>query len=107
MRGVEALLAEIRCKGAIVSLKGTKLHLKAPPGVLTPEVLEEIRANRRQMLEHLAGGVTGLAVGLLDPPGEDQLGQDRPAEGEREAHAELGRSLLVPQGQQQDLFVQR
>ena len=86
MRGA-ALLSEIRCKGAIVTLAGGKLRAEAPPGVLTAE----LQAHLRSLAAELRGCPEQEIQALLTGPEESATpGEAQP---QREHRGALKRAL--------------
>lgn len=55
----EALLARLERAGARIALHGDQLDVDAPSGVLTPDVIGELRAAKPQIVALLSG--TGLS----------------------------------------------
>jgi hypothetical protein len=92
MRTPSSLLASLYRQGAALRVRGDRLGIKAPAGVLTPEIQSALRAHRLSLLELvvLAGEYRKLlrdAFGLLLRPG-------RPSPEESDAvHAEQARAM--------------
>ncbi len=57
MNPVEVLLL-CAAAGAVLSRKGTGIHVEAPPGSVPPELLAALKANKAQLIKAM-GGVDG------------------------------------------------
>jgi hypothetical protein len=53
MTGTDALISELIKRGAHLAEKGGKLLVDAPRGTLTPELVEALRENKRDLLTWL------------------------------------------------------
>lgn len=51
------LLADLRAQGIVLTADGDNLHFDAPTGALTPDLLEEMRAHKVDLLKALNGAV--------------------------------------------------
>lgn len=75
------LLKNLRSLGVELSLNGEKLHVEAPSGVLTPELREELRIHKLELLSILRYGTPAawlyLHIGreVRTPGGEGTLWQ--------------------------------
>lgn len=54
---VERLLSDLTARGAQFERDGERVFIKAPPGVLTPAILDELRARRAEVLALLTDDV--------------------------------------------------
>src|SRR5579872_6160812 len=54
MNSIVDFLHELRAKSINVSASGNELHCEAPPGTLTPELRERMRANKPAILRLLS-----------------------------------------------------
>jgi hypothetical protein len=52
---VRFLLKSLRDRGVNLKAAGEALHVDAPPGVVTPEILEQLTQSKAQVLKLLAG----------------------------------------------------
>jgi hypothetical protein len=66
-----ALLETLRARGVEVAVNGNRLHIEAPAGVLTPKVLETIRAHKADILKVLRteNASEELPPALIERPG--------------------------------------
>ena len=48
-----ALMADLRCRGVELTAEGDRLHYRAPRGVLSPELLADLRSHKRELLAEL------------------------------------------------------
>jgi hypothetical protein len=51
---VNALLAELAARGIALTAHGDTLHVKAPPGALTPGLRDQIKAHKPELMEALS-----------------------------------------------------
>ena len=49
----ESLLTELRSRGAKLAVAGDRLHIEAPRGTVSPELLVELRAHKAELLRLL------------------------------------------------------
>ena len=59
------LLSRLRCLGVVLEPNGERLRVDAPRGVITGELLEELTANKVEILNMLQGAA-GLHYALCD-----------------------------------------
>ena len=71
MTTADALLADLRRLDIRLSVNGDKLHLDAPRGALTPELHDEVRRHKPEILEALRQapeeGIVVTVEDLLKP----------------------------------------
>ena len=51
------VLDELRTRGVTLAPDGGRLRWRAPPGVMAPEMVDELRAHKTELLALLSGGV--------------------------------------------------
>jgi hypothetical protein len=47
---VNALLAELAARGIALTAHGDTVHVKAPPGALTPELRDQVKAHKPELM---------------------------------------------------------
>ncbi len=60
------LLGQLRALGVLISVEGGSIHLQGPPGAVSPELREELRRRKAELLELV--GAQGEAAGATEPP---------------------------------------
>ena len=60
MSGAAELVAALRDQGVRLIAEGEKLHLVAPPGILTDEVKAQLRSYKAEVLRLVEGGQNDL-----------------------------------------------
>jgi amino acid adenylation domain-containing protein len=71
------LLAELRSLGVKLSLSGDSLSFNAPKGVISPELKEEIRSSKPEIIKILQGAAAGSAAISSEMPGISQIPAER------------------------------
>ena len=61
MSAGERLLARLTASGAVLQVKGDRLHVDAPKGLVTAQLKAEIASHKAEILELLAGQTTEAA----------------------------------------------
>jgi hypothetical protein len=73
MNDLSALLQELREKDVFLSLQDGNLGFDAPPGVMTGRLLDDIRANKQALIDHLeAEALLDLARAKAPQPRSQQ-----------------------------------
>ena len=60
---IERLISDLRQQGVRIRLDGDRIHCDAPPGVMTPELGEQLRKHKSQIIEFLSNEAPSAAVG--------------------------------------------
>ncbi len=71
------LLAELRSLGVRLSLSEDSLSISAPKGVISPELKEEIRSSKPEIMKILQGAAVGSAAISSETPGISEIPAER------------------------------
>jgi amino acid adenylation domain-containing protein len=63
---IERLLSELRQQGVRIRSDGDQVHCDAPPNVMTPELVEQLREHKAQIIEFLSKETVGADIEDLD-----------------------------------------